>query len=48
MVFLGYINFFMIKSFILYKDIVKCLDFKDKIFDFFFIFLEEEMGNWCC
>lgn len=36
MVFLGYINLLTIKSSILYKDIVKCSDFKDKIFDFFF------------
>lgn len=46
MVFLGYINLLTIKSSILYKDLVKCSDFKDKIlFDFFLTSSEEEMGN---
>lgn len=48
MVFLGYNNLLTIKSTILYKDLVKCSDFKDKIFDFFLTSSEEEMGNWCC
>lgn len=46
--FLGYINLLSIKTSILYKDIVKCSDFKDKIFEFFLTSSEEEMGNWCC
>lgn len=55
MVFLGYINLLTIKSTILYKDVVKCsdfkedkidiLDFKEKIFEFFLTSSEEEMGN---
>lgn len=43
MVFLGYINLLTIKSSILYKDIVKCSDFKDKIFEFFLTSSEEEL-----
>lgn len=45
MVFLGYINLLTIKSSILYKDIVKCSDFKDKIFEFFLHLRRRKWGT---